>query len=92
MEKNSNGMALAGFILSLCSAPLFAAGFLCLIGVMLAPCLSLVFGTLAGSVAAMGVALSGIGNYRSHKPDTTGAGFSVAGMIIAGEVIKDLVK
>ena len=87
MKLDKNSMAIAGCIMSICSVPLFAAGFLCLIGVMLSPTLALVFGTLAGAVGAAGVVVSGIGCYRSYSVEMRGAGFSIAGLIIGTMVL-----
>ena len=87
MRGEENGLALTGFVLSLCSAGLYAAGLLCLMGVMLSRLLSFAFGGMAGAMAVTAVVLSGIGNYRSHGDGIRGAGFSVAGLIIGTMVI-----
>ena len=72
-----NGLAIAGFVVSLCAAGLFAAALLCLMGVMLYPCIGLLFGGMAFSTAITGVALSGVGDHRSRRPEARGAGFAV---------------
>ena len=77
-----NGLAIAGFVVSLCAAGLFAAALLCLMGVMLYPCIGLLFGGMAFSPAIPGVALSGVGDHRSRRPEARGAGFAVAGLIV----------
>ena len=77
-----NGLAIAGFVVSLCAAGLFAAALLCLMGVMLYPCIGLLFGGMAFSTAITGVALSGVGDHRSRRPEARGAGFAVAGLIV----------
>lgn len=87
MRGERNELALTGFVLSLCAAGLYAAGLLCLMGVMLSRMLSFAFGGMAGAVAVTAVALSGVGNYRSHGSGIGGAGFSVAGLIVGTMVI-----
>jgi len=75
-----NGMALAGFVVSVSAVLLFAAGFLCLIGVMLTTFLGFVFGGAAGIAAMTGLALSSIGVKRSYG-DCGGAAFALAGLV-----------
>ncbi len=89
MEKTANGMAIAGFVLAVCAAGLFAAGLLCLIGVMLTALLSFVFGGMAGIAAILAIVFSAIGNYKAHG-DAGGAGLSMAGLIL-GTVAATLV-
>jgi len=90
MKKINNGFALAGFVVSVCSVPLFAAAFLCLIGVMLIPFLTVIFGEMAGMLAIFGICLSAIGVHHSYREDVRGAGFSLAGLV-TGTVILTLV-
>jgi len=90
MKKINNGFALAGFIVSVCSAPLLAAAFLCLIGVMLIPFMSVILGEMAGMLAVFGICLSAIGVRRSYQDETNGAGFSLAGLV-TGTVVVTLV-
>lgn len=75
-----NGMALAGFVVTVCAVLLFAAGFLCVIGVMLNTLIGFIFGGAAGLAALTGLALSGIGMKRAFS-DSCGAGFALAGLI-----------
>lgn len=81
MEERKNGMAIAGFVLSVSSVPALAAGFLCLIRVMLTPFLSVIFGEMAGMVAIFGIVLSAIGHSRSYQEDMGGGGFALAGLL-----------
>ena len=90
MKKTNNPMALAGFIVSVCSVPLFAAGFLCLIGVMLIPFMAIVFGEMAGMLAVFGICLSAVGVRHSYREENGGAGFALAGLL-TGTVIVTLV-
>ncbi|HIS86470.1 MAG TPA: hypothetical protein IAB50_12960 [Candidatus Faecivicinus avistercoris] len=86
MEEKRNGMAVAGFVLALCSAGLFAAGLLCLIGVMLTTFLSFVFGGMAGVAALLAIVFSAIGNYKA-RGEAGGAGLSMAGLILGTMVV-----
>ena len=76
MDKKVNGMAIAGFVLSMCAVPLLTVAFLCLIGVMLIPFLAVIFGEAACLIAIGGIVLSAIGVYRSYSEDFGGAGMS----------------
>lgn len=87
MKKINNGFALTGFIVSVCSVPLLAAAFLCLIGVMLIPFMSVILGEMAGMLAAFGVCLSAIGVRRSYQEEMGGAGFSLTGLVTGTVVI-----
>lgn len=90
MDKKVNGMAIAGFVLSLSAVPLLAAAFLCLIGMMLIPFLSVIFGEAACLIAIGGIVLSAIGVYRSYGDEGCGAGMSLAGLVV-GTVVVTLV-
>lgn len=90
MKKMHNAMALSGFILSVCSVPLFAAAFLALIGLILIPFMSVVFGEMAALLAIFGICLSAIGVRLSYREGMGGAGFSIAGLI-TGTVVLTLV-
>lgn len=81
MDKRRNGMAVAGFVLALCSAGLFAAALLCLIGVMLATSLSFAFGGMAGVAATLAIVFSAIGCYKG-RGGAGGSGLSMAGLIL----------
>jgi len=85
MRNEKNGLALAGFAVSVASVGLFAAGLLCLIGVMLTASMSFVFGGAAAAASATGIVLSGVGHYRSYEDGVGGAAFSLAGLL-AGTV------
>lgn len=87
MKKINNTLALSGFVVSVCSAPLFAAAFLSLIGVMLIPFMSIVFGEMAGMLAIFGICLSAIGVRHSYRDDIGGAGFALAGLLTGAVVI-----
>ena len=87
MKKEQNGMAVAGFILSMLSLPLFITGFLCMLGVILYPFLALVFGEAAGLIALFGIVLSAIGNGRSYGDNVAGAGLSIAGLLLGTMVL-----
>ena len=90
MKKTNNPMALSGFIVSVCAAPLFAAAFLSLIGLILIPFMSVVFGEMAGMLAIFGICLSSIGVRHSYRENVGGAGFALAGLL-TGTVIITLV-
>ena len=90
MMKERNGMATAGFVLSLCSIPLFVSGLLCLIGVMLNTLIGLVFGAAAGVTAVSGIVFSAIGNHKSYEEGVCGTGLSLAGLL-AGTIVLTLV-
>lgn len=87
MKSERNGMAVAGFVLSVCAVLLFATGLLCLIGVMLTTFLSFVFGGMAGITAIIGITFSGIGNFKARSLNAHGAGLSMAGLIVGTMVI-----
>ena len=87
MKQESNGMAVTGFLLSILSVPLFVAGFLCMLGVMLFPFMAVVFGEAAGLIALFGIVLSAIGNAHSYGDNVGGAGLSVAGLLIGTMVL-----
>lgn len=87
MEKQKNGMAIAGFALCASAVPLLAAGFLCVIQVILTQFVGVIFGEAAGLIAVFGIVLSGIGLHRSYREDMGGAGFSVAGLIVGTVIV-----
>lgn len=89
MKKEKNGMAIAGFTLCACSVLMLAAGFLCVIRVMLTAFVGVVFGEAAGLTAIFGIALSGIGHHRSYREDMGGGGLALAGLL-TGTVIVTL--
>ena len=90
MEREKNGMATAGFVVSMVSLPLLVLALLCLAGVFLKPFLAVIFGEAAGFTALFGIALSGVGSHRSYQENTAGAGFSLAGLL-TGTVVLTLV-
>ncbi len=87
MERKNNPSAVAGFVLAMCAIPLLAAGWLCLSGVMLSPLIALVFGTMAGMLAAFGIALGGVGLYLAFNPDVRGAGFAIAALTSGAAIL-----
>ena len=90
MDREKNGMAVAGFMLSTISLPLFVVAFLCMIQVLLFPFMAVIFGEAAGLIAVFGIVLSAIGNARSYNENTRGAGLSIAGLLV-GTVVLTLV-
>ena len=87
MKKDRNAMAIAGFVLTLCALSLFAAAFLCLIGVMLTPFLSVIFGEAAGLIAIFGIVLCGIGHHRSYRETMNGGGMALTGIVLGTIVV-----
>lgn len=85
--RRGNGMAIAGFVVSLSSILPLAAGFLCLINVMLNSLVGVIFGSVALLTAATGVVFSGVGHYRSYEENAHGAGLSLAGLLVGTAVI-----
>lgn len=87
MPKERNGMALAGFLLSLLSVPLFVTGFLCMLQLCLFPFMAVIFGEAAGLIALFGIVLSAIGNRRSYGDNMGGAGLSLVGLLVGTVVL-----
>lgn len=87
MDRQKNGMAIAGFALCASAAALLVTAFLCLIGLMLTGFVGVIFGEAAGLTAIFGISLSGIGQCRSYREDMGGGGMALAGLLTGTVVV-----
>ena len=83
MRNKGNGLAVAGFVVAVCAALMFAGAMVCLVGGRAAMVWSMIVNGLAGAAAVAALVFSGIGNGKSRAQGVGGAGLSMAGLLVA---------
>ena len=84
--KDTNRLAIAGFVLSVCAAAAFPMAPICLWRLLFTPFFGFLANACAQILAAAGIAVSAVVNDRSRRGES-GVGWSMAGLCVGITVL-----